>query len=67
MSSYEQFIAANEALFKCMESAKADKTLSAEAQTSICRSEGDAVASFLKNDQVSFRSLLDARLSALKQ
>ena len=29
MSSYEQFIAANERLFKCMDEAKADKTLSA--------------------------------------
>ena len=66
MSSYEQFIVANEALFKCMEAAKADKTMSAEAQAQVCRSEGDAVASFLKNDQISFRSLLDARLSALK-
>lgn len=65
-STYEQFIAANEQLFKCMDEAKADKTLSAEAQTSVCRAEGNAVASFMKNDSVSFRSLLDARLSALK-
>ena len=44
MSSYEQFITANEALFKCMEEAKATTAMSAVDQQAICRSEGEAVA-----------------------
>ena len=67
MSTYEQFIAANERLFKCMDEAKDVKGLSAADQAGICREEGNAVAAFLKNDQVNFRSLLDARIAALKQ
>ena len=69
MSSYEQFIAANEELFKCMEDAKLEsvQAMSEAEQMQVCRAEGDAVAQFLKQDQVSFRSLLDARLGALKQ
>ena len=69
MSSYEKFIAANEKLFQCMEAAKLEsvQAMSEADQMKVCRAEGDAVAQFLKADQVSFRSLLDARLSALKQ
>ena len=69
MSSYEQFIAANEKLFKCMEDAQLESVqkMSEADQMKVCRAEGDAVAQFLKQDQVNFRSLLAARLGALKQ
>ena len=68
MSTYERFIAANEQLFKCMEAAKLEsvQAMSPADQQKVCRAEGEAVAQFLKQDQVSFRNLLDARLAALK-
>ena len=68
MSSYEKFIAANEALTKCWESVDTAKfqAMSAADQSKTCCAEQEAVASFLKNDSVSFKNLLAARLTALK-
>ena len=52
MSAYENFIAANERLFKCMEEAKLEsiKAMSADDQKAVCREEGEAVAQFLRQD-----------------
>ena len=50
MSTYENFIAANERLFKCMEEAKLEsvQAMSPADQQNVCRAEGEAVAQFLK-------------------
>ena len=50
MSTYEKFIAANERLFKCMEEAKVESSMSPADQKNVCRAEGEAVAEFLKQD-----------------
>ena len=67
-STYAKFIAANDALFKCMEATSADafNGMSQGAQADLCKAEASAVAGFLQNDQVAFRSLLAERLAALQ-
>ena len=67
-SAYERFIAANETLTKCWEGVDVKKyqEMNAGTQAVQCRAEGEAVADILRQDQVSFRNLLDARISALK-
>jgi hypothetical protein len=68
-STYAQFIAANEALFKCMESVSNDsfQALSAADQGAVCKVEGDAVAGFINNNSVTFRSLINERLDNLSK
>ena len=67
-SVYERFIAANEALFACMQSvSEADyKEMTPSAQETVCRAEGEAVAEFLRNDSIAFRNLAAERLNFLK-
>ena len=67
-SAYERFIAANETLTKCWESVDVAKfqQMNAGTQAVQCRAEREAVADILRSGEVSFRSLLDARISALK-
>ena len=66
-SRYAQFIAANNALFACMEGTSAEQfsAMSPCAQTEVCRAETAAVQSFLQNDDCSFRNLLNARIENL--
>lgn len=63
-STYEKFIAANHALFKCMESVSAEqvKAMSPAEQNQVCHAESQAVAHFLQNDSVNFKSLVNERL-----
>ena len=67
-SAYERFIAANEALTKCWDgvSVKDYLAMDSKTQAATCCNEQKAVADMLKADQVHFRSLIDARISALK-
>ena len=66
-STYAQFIAANNALFACMEAVPAEtyQAMNAAEQSSVCKSEAAAVSNFLRNDSVHFRSLIQDRISAL--
>ena len=66
-SVYAKFIAANEALFKCMEATSADQynAMSAADQANVCKSEASEVASYLQNNSVNFRSLLNERIDSL--
>ena len=68
-NSYLTWIEANDKLSKCMAAsdASAYKSMSADQQASVCRTEGDAVRSLLSSDSVSFRNLLTERMSAVKQ
>ena len=68
MSTYQRFIQAKEAIFKCMESMTTEQyqSLGASAQETVCRSEGEKVASFLQNDSVHFKALLDESIAAMK-
>ena len=63
-SRYAQFIAANNALFACMEGTSAEQygAMSATQQSNVCAAETSAVRSFLENDDCSFRNLLSARI-----
>ena len=67
-STYERFIAANEALTKCWDGVEVKSYLAMDGATQAaqCRKEQQAVADMLKADQVHFRSLIDARITALK-
>ena len=66
-NSYVTFIQANDALAKCMKAQKVEsfQAMSAADQDSVCRSEANAVRDLLSSDSVSFRNLLDQRISAL--
>jgi hypothetical protein len=66
-SVYEKFIAANHALFTCQQSVTTEQwnEMDSEAQSQVCKSESEAVATFLKNDSVSFKHLINERLAAL--
>ena len=68
-SLYGKFIAANEALFKCMESVPVAQyeAMSADAQVNVCKAESDNVAEFLKNDSVGFRGLIHEKLASLNK
>jgi len=63
-SRYAQFIAANNALFACMEgtSAESYKAMTPCAQAEVCKAETATVQDFLKNDDCSFRNLLASRI-----
>ena len=68
-TNYEQFIAANQALLDCFAQVPADKysALSKSDQQAVCRSEADAVRSFLLNDSVNFKNILAERIRAFDQ
>jgi len=68
-STYALFIAANETLFKCMESVSNEsfQAMSAADQGAVCKVEGDAVASFISNNSVTFKSLLNERIDNLSK
>ena len=65
---YEQFIAANHALFACMESIpeKEYVEMTPSAQEVVCRAEGERVAEFFKNDSITFKSLAEERLAFVR-
>ena len=67
-SVYENFIKANHALFACYEAVNHEqwKALSKPEQDSLCKDEKAAVADFLKNDQVHFRELIQARINSFQ-
>jgi hypothetical protein len=67
-SIYEKFIAANHALFTCQESVSVEQwnTMKPAEQDSVCKSEAQAVATFLKEDKVNFRALLGDRLANMQ-
>jgi len=66
-SRYAQFIAANNALFACMEATSNEQyaAMAATDQQDVCKDEHAAVANFLKNDDVSFANLIEARIANL--
>ena len=68
MFTYAQYVQANEALFTCMEGVKPKKFdgLSPFEKTEVCKTEKATVEGFLKNGSLSFTSLIDERLNALK-
>ena len=68
-SVYAKFIAANEALFKCMESVSNDQfqAMSAADQGAVCKAEGDAVATFMSQNSVNFKSLLNEKIDNLSK
>ena len=67
-SAYERFIIANERLTKCWEGVDSKKfaEMNAGTQAVQCRAEQEAVSDLLKSGEITFRSLLDSRISALK-
>jgi hypothetical protein len=67
-SVYEKFIAANHALFKCQESVSVEewKAMKPAEQASVCKSEAQSVASFLKDDKVNFKSMLADRIANMQ-
>ena len=67
-NSYASFIAANDALAKCMakQNVAAYQKMSAQEQGQVCASEAAAVRTMLQNDSVSFRNLLNERIAAVK-
>jgi hypothetical protein len=66
-SRYAQFIAANNALFACMEGTSAEQyaAMAAPQQADVCRAETAAVQAMLQNDDCSFQNLLNARIENL--
>ena len=68
-SVYEKWISANHALFACYEKVPAEQynALSKQDQDNLCKSESDSVATFLKNDSVNFRHIINERITALNQ
>jgi hypothetical protein len=67
-SVYEQFIAANLALFACQESVSVKEwtAMKPAEQNAVCKSEAQAVASFLKDDKVNFKSILADRIANMQ-
>ena len=66
-TNYERFMAANTALFSCMEATDAStySSMSAADQKNVCASERFAVASFLQNDSIAFKNILAERIASL--
>lgn len=66
-STYAQFIGANEALFKCMDSIPSDQfdAMSPCEQSKVCKVEADAVSGFLTSNAVNFRSMIGERLDSM--
>jgi hypothetical protein len=69
MSVYESFIKANHALFACYEAVPNEEfqAMSKAVQQDVCKDEKAAVATFLKEDSVHFRSLIQARIASFDQ
>ena len=67
-SVYEKFIAANHALFQCQESVSVEawNAMKPAEQDAVCKSEADAVASFLTDDSVKFSKLINDRLANME-
>ena len=63
-SVFEKWIEANDRLVKCYDAVSADqyKALSAKDQGLLCQSEKEQVRSFLKNDQIHFRNIIQERI-----
>lgn len=68
-SVYEKWISANHALMACYEKTPVEQfsSLSKQDQDSLCLNEQKAVAQFLKDDSINFRSLIQARLATMEQ
>lgn len=68
-SVYERFITANHALFACYEATplEAFEAMNKKEQDSLCQSEQKAVAQFMKEDSINFKSLIHARLASMEQ
>jgi len=68
-SVYEKFISANLALMACYDKTPIDQfnALDKKDQDSLCMSEQNAVAQYLKDDSVNFKSIMQARLAAMEQ
>lgn len=66
-TNYEKFIAANQALMDCYAKVPAEEysAMSASAQQDVCCNEALAVKNFLTSGQVTFKSILAERISAL--
>ena len=68
MLTYEHFIKANEALFKCYESVKPKKfeAFTPFEKDTLCASEKRDVESFLENGSLKFSSLVQERIQAME-
>lgn len=63
-TTYEKFITANQSLIDCMAKFNKDQIdgMPNEQRAQICHTEASAVSTFLKNDAVSFRHLIEERI-----
>lgn len=68
-TNYEQYISANQALIDCFARVPAEQysAMSKWDQEAVCRSEAEAVRTFLLNDTVNFRNILAERIRAFDQ
>ena len=68
-TNYERFMAANTALFSCMEATDAAtySSMSPADQNNVCANERAEVASFLKNDSIAFKNILAERIASLSK
>lgn len=66
-TNYEKFIASNAALMECYAKVPAEEysAMSTSAQQDVCINEATEVKTMISSGQVSFKSILAERISAL--